>query len=115
MVRAIEGWSRRLGGLGVCLTVVLLGAGAAAAAEPKKFTVMTVVLDGTKIWLPSSLIVHQGDEVELTLINKLEDPHGFKALLAGFSSSFPNPHFQCSQGTMTTDTLLSLQRHLYLT
>ena len=78
MVRAIHGWSRRLGWLVVCLTVVLLGAGAAAAAEPKKFTVMTVVLDGTKIWLPSSLIVHQGEEVELTLINKLEDPHGFK-------------------------------------
>jgi nitrosocyanin len=39
---------------------------------------MTVLLDGTKIWLPSSLIVHQGEEVELTLINKLEDPHGFK-------------------------------------
>ena len=78
MVRAIHGWRRRLGWLGVCLTVVLLGAGAGAAAEPTKFTVMTVVLDGTKIWLPSSLIVHQGEEVELTLINKLEDPHGFK-------------------------------------
>src|SRR5262245_12292606 len=33
-----------------------------------------------------------------------------KALLAGFSSSFPNSHFQCSQGTMTTDTLISLTR-----
>jgi len=37
-----------------------------------------VVLDGTKIWLPSSLMVQQGDEVELTLINKLDEPHGFK-------------------------------------
>ena len=44
MVRAIHGWRRRLGWLGVCLTVVLLGAGAGAAAEPTKFTVMTVVL-----------------------------------------------------------------------
>lgn len=41
------------------------------------FTI-NVVLDGTKIWLPSSLMVQQGDEVELTLINKLDDPHGFK-------------------------------------
>jgi len=82
-VREIQGWSRRLGWLVVCLTVMLLGAGAAAAAEPKKFTVMTVVLDGTKIWLPSSLIVHQGDEVELTLINKLEDPHGLKIAEVG--------------------------------
>ena len=81
--REIHGWSRRLGWLVVCLTVVLLGAGDAAAAEPKKFTVMNVVLDGTKIWLPSSLIVQQGDEVELTLINKLEDPHGFKIAEVG--------------------------------
>jgi len=56
----------------------MLGAGYAAAAEPKKFTLINVVLDGTKIWLPSSLMVQQGDEVELTLINKLDDPHGFK-------------------------------------
>jgi len=39
---------------------------------------MTVLLDGTKIWLPSSLMVHQGEDVELTLINKLDEPHGFK-------------------------------------
>jgi len=62
----------------VLLLVLMLGAGDAAAAELKKFTLINVVLDGTKIWLPSSLMVYQGEEVELTLINKLEDPHGFK-------------------------------------
>jgi nitrosocyanin len=62
----------------VLLTVLVLGAGYAAAAELKKFTLINVVLDGTKIWLPSSVMVQQGDEVELTLINKLDDPHGFK-------------------------------------
>src|SRR5262245_12495266 len=55
----------------------MLGPGYATAAEPKKFTLINVDLDGTKIWLPSSIMVHQGDEVELTLINKLDDPHGF--------------------------------------
>lgn len=49
-----------------------------AAAEPKKFTLINVALDDTKIWLPSSLIVHAGDEVEITLVNKLDTPHGFK-------------------------------------
>jgi hypothetical protein len=73
-MREIQGWSRHLSWLVVLLLVLMLGAGAAAAAEAKKFTLMNVVLDGTKIWLPSSLMVHQGDEVELTLINKLEDP-----------------------------------------
>jgi len=77
-VRETRWWSRQLGWLVVLLTVLMLGAGYAAATEPKKFTLINVVLDGTKIWLPSSLMVQQGDEVELTLINKLDDPHGFK-------------------------------------
>jgi plastocyanin len=82
-VRETDGWSRPRSWLVVLLLVLMLGAGDAAAAEPKKFTLMNVVLDGTKIWLPSSLMVHQGDEVELTLINKLEDPHGFKIAEVG--------------------------------
>jgi plastocyanin len=77
-VRETLGWSRHRGWLMVLLTILLLGAASATAAEPKKFTVINVVLDGTKIWLPSSLMVQRGDEVELTLINKLEEPHGFK-------------------------------------
>ena len=70
--------SRQLGWLVVLLIVLMLGAGCSAATEPKKFTLINVILDGTKIWLPSSLMVQQWDEVELTLINKLDDPHGFK-------------------------------------
>ena len=72
------GWSRRLGWFVVLLTVLLLSPGSATAAEPKQFTLITVDLDGTKIWLPSSLMVQQGDDVELTLINKLDAPHGFE-------------------------------------
>ena len=70
--------SRPPGWLGALLTVLILGVGLAATAEPKKFTLINVLLDGTKIWLPSSLMVQQGDAVELTLINKLDEPHGFK-------------------------------------
>jgi plastocyanin len=77
-MREPQGWSRHLGWLVVLLTVLMLSTSYAAAAEPKKFTLMNVVLDGTKIWLPSSLMVHQGDDVDLTLINKLDEPHGFK-------------------------------------
>jgi plastocyanin len=71
-------WSRNLIWLVLLLTVLLLCAVSGAAAEPKKFTLINVILDGTKIWLPSSVVVHQGDEVELTLINKLDDTHGFQ-------------------------------------
>ena len=72
-------WCRvQLGWLGVFLAGLILAGGHIAAAEPKQFTLINVLLDGTKIWLPSTLIVQQGDEVELTLINKLDEPHGFK-------------------------------------
>ena len=50
----------------------------AQAQDSKKFTLMNVIFDGTKIWLPSSLIIAEGDAVELTLINKLDEPHGFQ-------------------------------------
>ena len=56
-MRETPGWSRHLGWLMVLLTILLLGAASATAAEPKKFTLINVVLDGTKIWLPSSLMV----------------------------------------------------------
>ena len=77
-MRETYGGSRQRSWLVVLLLGLMLGAGDAAAAEPKHFTLINVALDGSKIWLPSSLMVHQGEDVELTLINKLEDPHGFK-------------------------------------
>ena len=71
-------WGVRLGVLGVVSLMWILLGTSPAAAEAKKFTLINVVFDDTKIWLPSSLIVQEGDEVELTLINKLDLPHGFK-------------------------------------
>lgn len=50
----------------------------ATAGETKTFTLVNVLIDQTKVWLPSSITVHEGDEVELTLDNKLTAPHGFK-------------------------------------
>jgi heme/copper-type cytochrome/quinol oxidase subunit 2 len=67
----------------VFVSLVLLGIADRAEAEMRKFTLINVLLDGTKIWLPSVLIVYEGDEVELTLINKLDEPHGFKIATVG--------------------------------
>jgi nitrosocyanin len=50
----------------------------ATAGEMRKFTLVNVEIDKTKIWLPSSMTVNEGDEVEITLDNKLAAPHGFK-------------------------------------
>lgn len=59
------------------------------AAEARKFTLINVIFDGTKIWLPSSLMMHEGDRVELTLINKLDAPHGFKIEALGIETVVP--------------------------
>jgi plastocyanin len=77
-VRRTRGCSRHPGWLAGLLVTLMLSTGLAAADEPKKFTLINVLLDGTKIWLPSSIMVQQGDEVELTLINTLDEPHGFE-------------------------------------
>ena len=59
------------------LLVALTLAVGQVSAEERKFTLVNDALNGTKLWYPPSLTVHQGDNVVLTLINKLEDPHGF--------------------------------------
>jgi heme/copper-type cytochrome/quinol oxidase subunit 2 len=73
--------SRRLQAIVVAVALsvfaLLRPVGAAEDTDAKKFTLVNVIFDGTKIWLPSSLIVYRGETVELTLINKLDEPHGF--------------------------------------
>ena len=88
----IHGWSRRLGWFMVLLTVLMLSPGDATAAEPKKFTLINVDLDGTKIWLPSSIMVYQGDEVELTLINKSDTPRRAGGLMSRAASKAAGCH-----------------------
>ncbi len=79
--------TRMLIGMIVLVTAVIVSTTSQTeAAGPKKFTLINVIFDGTKIWLPGSIIVHQGDEVELTLINKLDVPHGFKIDVFGIES-----------------------------
>ena len=70
----------------IFLCTLVVHSGAPSAAEPKKFTLINVSLDDSKIWLPSSMIVRTGDEVEVTLINKLDTPHGFKIEALGIET-----------------------------
>jgi nitrous-oxide reductase len=58
------------------------GATMAAAEEPgtKAFTLVSVEVDDTKFWLPSTITVDQGDKVKLTLKNQVpgaSNQHGF--------------------------------------
>jgi len=63
----------------VALGAVLWTARTVVAAE-MQFTVVNIEFEGSKIWVPSTLVVHKGDTVKIKLINNVKsDPnqHGF--------------------------------------
>ncbi|GIX47666.1 MAG: hypothetical protein KatS3mg131_1877 [Candidatus Tectimicrobiota bacterium] len=100
--------------LGVLALVLVLGAALpSAAGEVKKFTLINVELDGTKIWLPSSLIVQEGDEVELTLDNKLTAPHGFKIAEFGVEVEVPSKRKSTVRFTASKAGLYPFICHLH--
>jgi nitrosocyanin len=87
-----SGKGHRAGGIAVGLLafIALAGSGCAAhrarhaAAEKApgavQMTVVGVEYEGTKLWVPGTIVVHKGDHVKLNLINKIpSDPpnHGF--------------------------------------
>jgi nitrosocyanin len=71
---------------------LLLALFAVTVAEPARAetvhesTIVNIEFEGTKVWVPSTLIVHKGDKVKLKLINNVKtDPnqHGFKIAALG--------------------------------
>ena len=61
------------------LGVVVLTAGR-VFAEERQFTVVNIEYEGSKIWVPGTLVVKKGDKVKVKLINNVKsDPnqHGF--------------------------------------
>ena len=66
--------------LAVLALGVLLGVAGRALAEERQFTVVNIEFEGSKIWVPSTLVVHKGDKVKIKLINNVKsDPnqHGY--------------------------------------
>lgn len=50
----------------------------AAFAEKREITLVNYEYEGTKQWLPGTIIVKKGDDVQLTLINNVPSgDHGF--------------------------------------
>ncbi len=65
--------------LGLFAGTALFAAGTVVAAE-RSFTVVNVEYEGTKVWVPATLVVQKGDTVKIKLINNVKsDPnqHGF--------------------------------------
>jgi plastocyanin len=107
--RVLQGWD--------AVALLLLGlmacTGTTEAADAKKFTVINVVFDGTKVWLPSTIMVQAGDEVELTLLNKLEDPHGFQIAAFGVEEVVQGKGKSTVKFTATTAGLHPFICHLH--
>jgi nitrosocyanin len=69
----------------ISLGVIVLGAatfapGMLRADSPHEFTVVNLEYEGSKVFVPSVLVVHKGDTVKIKVINniKSEPPqHGF--------------------------------------
>jgi len=59
-------------------------------AETRKFTVVNHQFEGTKQWLPGTLVVNNGDDVEITLINNA--PSGVH--------NFSIPEFKITQNVL---------------
>lgn len=51
----------------------------ATNAKVEKLTFTNKMVDGKKTWLPADAKVPAGSKVEITLVNTLDDPHGFTA------------------------------------
>ncbi len=81
LVKRIACPSRIVAAVGATALMLLAGHGRVSAAEPDRtFTIVNVEYEGTKIWLPTPLIVKKGERVRVNLINKVPtDPnqHGF--------------------------------------
>lgn len=60
------------------LIVVSLLLSFSALAEKRAITIVNYETDGLKQWLPGTIIVKKGDDVEITLINNVPSGvHGF--------------------------------------
>lgn len=72
----------RVGLFSLATVAVLSGAPLRAPAQEKvvQFTVVNLEYEGSKLWLPSTLVVHKGDKVKIKLINNVKsepNQHGY--------------------------------------
>jgi len=67
------------------LVVAVTGA---RADEAHEFTVVNIEFEGTKVWVPSTLVVHKGDKVKVKLINNVKsDPNQHGWAVAAFNAA----------------------------
>ena len=64
----------------LAITIVMTSGAVQAGPTTRSFTLVNIEYEGSKIWVPSTLVVREGDTVRIKLINNVPgDPnqHGF--------------------------------------
>lgn len=64
----------------VALTVLLAAPSVVLAGDRREITVVNIEYEGTKVWLPGTIVAKKGDTLAIKLINNVtSDPntHGF--------------------------------------
>ncbi|MET0152979.1 MAG: cupredoxin domain-containing protein [Candidatus Binatia bacterium] len=67
-------------GVSALLGLAILGAAGNARGAEQNFTVVNIDYEGSKVFVPATLVVHQGDHVKIKVVNNIKaDPnqHGF--------------------------------------
>ena len=69
-----------------CLLLSVTALAPLASAEDRTIHMTAVEINGTKFWLPSTIVVKKGDKVKINAVSKVpgaNSVHGFK--IAGFN------------------------------
>jgi nitrosocyanin len=76
---------------GFIVAILLAGVASPISAQSvKEFTALTAtVAEGANIWLPSAIVVKNGDQVKLTLRNVSKAEHGFSIDELGIKEVIP--------------------------
>ncbi len=70
----------RIRGIGTLMASLLLGAASGSLAAERSFTIVNIEYEGSRVFVPATLVVHQGDHVKIKVVNNIKsDPnqHGF--------------------------------------
>jgi nitrosocyanin len=88
----------------------------AAADSQRTFTVANVEYQGTKIWVPSTLIARKGERVKIKLVNDVPgdvNQHGFTIAEFGIEAVVTRGEPQTVEFTASKTGLFPISCHLH--
>lgn len=102
----------------VAAAAALLGLPARSLAAERSFRVAAIEYQGTKIWVPGTLIVRRGDHVKVTLINDIPDgpaEHGWAVPAFDIATVVKRGEPTQVEFTASKDGIFEINCHLHPT